>query len=222
MAEPVCAEAKPVGVFGGTFDPIHFGHLRLAEEALIEANLREVCFIPAGAPLLRDVPQVSAQQRLEMVQLALQNNRQFMLDSAEVYDQRPSYTFHTLERLRAKHGASQSIVLILGADAFLNLERWHRWEELFEYAHILVATRPGYNLHHSQMSANLALQFTKRQTAAENFAHTPAGNIASFIMTALDISATQIRQLFVSQKSARYLLPDNVIDYIEQHQLYRT
>jgi nicotinate-nucleotide adenylyltransferase len=133
----------PLGILGGTFDPIHFGHLRLGEEALSQLGLAQVRFIPAGQPPLRDEPAVSAAQRLEMVKLAIADNSNFALDDAEVMSTAQSYTVDTLSRLRSELGPTRSLVLLLGQDAFARLEGWHRWTELFELSHIAVASRPG-------------------------------------------------------------------------------
>jgi len=113
--------SEPLGLFGGTFDPVHFGHLRLAEESIAHLGLGGVRWIPAGQPPHRGVPQVTAQQRLEMVRLAMANNARFSLDPSEVEAEAPSYTVHTLERLRRELGTQQSLVLLVGADAFAGL-----------------------------------------------------------------------------------------------------
>ena len=136
----------PLGLFGGTFDPVHFGHLRLAEEARETLGLAKVIWIPAGQPPLRDAPGRSAADRLAMVRLAVAGNPGFTIDDGEVVAAGTSYTVNTLERLRAAHGERQPLVLLLGADAFGRLDAWHRWRELFGLAHIAVATRPGHAL----------------------------------------------------------------------------
>ena len=132
----------PLGILGGTFDPIHFGHLRLGQEALAQLKLAQIRFIPAGRPPLRGEPSVSATQRLEMVKLAIADNPSFALDEAEVRSTDHSYTVDTLTRLRGELGPHRPLVLLLGRDAFARLERWQRWIDLFELAHIAVANRP--------------------------------------------------------------------------------
>ena len=127
------ATGSPLGIFGGTFDPVHYGHLRLAEDAVIGLGLPRVRWIPAGQPALRDAPRVSAAQRLAMVRLAIEGNPCFEIDSGEVDRQQTSYTVTTLERLRASLGKARPLVLLLGADAFAGLAGWHRWPELFEW-----------------------------------------------------------------------------------------
>jgi len=220
---PETPERTPLGVFGGTFDPVHFGHLRLAEEAADALALARVRWIPAGWPALRGAPRVAARQRLEMVRLATAGNPRFELDSAEVEAAEPSYTVPTLERLRETDGigSARPLVLLVGADAFAGMTGWHRWEALFELAHIGVAHRPGYPIDHDALPQALAEIYRTRfcDDAAE-LQTAPGGRIATFAMTQLDISATKIRTLLSNGCSARYLLPDALIAYIGQHQLY--
>ena len=140
MANPNVA---PIGIFGGTFDPIHYGHLRLAQEIAESLRLAEIRLIPGGTPPHRAAPQVSSQQRLEMVRLAAAGNPLFTVDDREVKRSGPGYTIETLTELRREAGATQPLCVLLGADAFLELATWHRWHELFGLAHLIVAHRPG-------------------------------------------------------------------------------
>ncbi len=220
---PEVSTGAPLGIFGGTFDPIHFGHLRLAEEAVEHLGLAAVHWIPAGQPAHRDPPRVTAGQRLAMTRLALADNPRFALDAGEVDSARPSYTVPTLERLRQQFGANRPLFLLVGADAFAGLPDWHRWRELFSLAHIAVSHRPGFPVKPSSLPAALADEFAARHAANPQALHAaPAGGICTFAMTQLAISATLIRQLLANGNSTRYLLPPAVIDYIELHQLYRT
>ena len=213
-----------LGLFGGTFDPLHVGHLRLAIEAREALGLAEVCFIPAGRPALRDTPQCSAVQRLAMVERALADLPGCSVDPAEVLGQadRPSYTVETLERQRSLHGAQRPLVLLLGADAFGRLEAWHRWRELFGLAHIGVATRPGHELTIGAGATPLDREFAARRGEAADLAGAPAGRIVCFTITALEISATAIRRRLARGFAVRYLVADAVLDYIDSHQIYRT
>ena len=223
---PEAVSGRPLGLFGGTFDPVHHGHLRLAEEALDALGLDAVRWIPAGQPALRDSPQVSAAQRLEMVRLAIADNPRFELDGAEVLAARPSYTVPTLERLRQPEvcGSVRPLVLLLGADAFASLTDWHRWQQIFDLAHVAVAHRPGYRVDTSAWPAALADSWQQRYCrdsgALAALATAPAGHIVTFAMTQLDISATSIRALLSTGESARYLLPDALIAYIHANHLY--
>jgi nicotinate-nucleotide adenylyltransferase len=213
-----------LGLFGGTFDPLHVGHLRLAIEAREALGLAEVCFIPAGSPALRDAPHCSAVHRLAMVERALAAVPGFSVDASEVLAVASglSYTVDTLARQRKLHGEQRPLVLLLGADAFARFEAWHRWRELFELAHIAVATRPGHELKVGAGGTALDIEYASRRGIADDLAHAPAGRIVPFAITALEVSATAIRRRLVAGLSARYLVPDAVLDYIDSHQIYRT
>ncbi|MCX7169323.1 MAG: nicotinate-nucleotide adenylyltransferase [Proteobacteria bacterium] len=211
----------PLGIFGGTFDPLHYGHLRLAEEACQTLGLTEVRWIPAGQPPHRAAPLAPAAERMAMVRLGIAANPLFSLDDSEALRGRPSYSVPTLARLRAQVGAHRPLVLLLGADAFLGLTGWHRWQELFQLAHLAIATRPGFELASDQLEAALADEFRQRQShAATALAAVPAGRILTYRITALDISATGLRAIFKAGGSGRYLLPDPVLDYIATHRIY--
>lgn len=220
---PEAITEKPLGIFGGTFDPVHFGHLRLAEEAADALGLAGVRWIPAGQPALRKSPKVSAAQRLAMVRLAIEGNPRFDVDAAEVEAAQPSYTVPTLERLRQTTvcGGHRPLVLLVGADAFAGMAGWHRWEELLALAHIAVACRPGFPVDTNRLQPALARVYLDRLCAAPALlAQTPAGRIATFAMTQLDISATRIRTLLSNGLSARYLMPDVLVDYIQAYHFY--
>jgi nicotinate-nucleotide adenylyltransferase len=223
-----------LGLLGGTFDPLHIAHLRLALEAREALGLAEVSLIPAGTPALRAVPQCAAVHRLAMVESAVAGIPGFSVDSGEVLaaagNPTPSYTVATLERQRRQHGAQRPLVLLLGADAFARLESWHRWRELFELAHVAVATRPGHEIKVMRSGipgdgageTALDAEYSARCGNAADLAGAPAGRIVPFAITALEISASAIRRRLAQGLSVRYLVPDAVLDYIETHQIYRT
>lgn len=215
----------PLGLLGGTFDPIHFGHLRLAQEACDALGLERVRLIPAGQPPHRGVPGSTEEDRLAMANIAIAGNAQFEIDDGEVRAAQKSYTILTLERLRQTVGRDRPLVLILGADAFLGLPAWRRWQELFEFAHIAVANRPGYAPHGRRwpgtLSPALETACSGRQiTDPALLRSRSAGLVIPFEMTPLAISASLVRDLVRTGTSARYLLPDSVLDYIGSHQLY--
>src|SRR5450759_4649412 len=139
MEVPITRMPSPAGILGGTFDPLHFGHLRLAQELVEGLALSEVLFVPAGLPPHRAPPFASPQQRLEMVRRGIADNPLFTLDEREIFKPTPSYTVETLLDLRRELSAMQPLCLFMGADAFLGLTAWHRWRELFDLAHIVVA-----------------------------------------------------------------------------------
>jgi len=217
------SSSAPIGVLGGTFDPIHFGHLRLAEELGATLRLEAVRLVPSGTPPHRAAPRVAAEHRLAMTRLAAAGNNRLQVDEREMRRTGPGYTYDTLSSLRAEIGAAQPLVLIVGADAVLEFATWHRWHEIFGLAHIAVAHRPGFPVERwsDRMPQPLAREYSARLMQQPLAVHlTPAGGIAVVPFTALDISATAIRDLLKGGASPRYLLPDAVLDYIRTHKLY--
>ncbi len=179
-------------------------------------------FIPAGTPPHREAPQVSALHRSAMVRLAIADQPDFVLDEREVARTAPCYTVDTLRELRAELGEAQPLCLLMGGDAFLQLDTWHEWEQLFELAHIVVGSRPGFTLEDRIHTAAPALRvhYQQRLCAADALSKQPAGGIAELAIPELEISATLIRNRVAENRSIRYLLPNKVADYIHQHHLY--
>jgi nicotinate-nucleotide adenylyltransferase len=213
----------PIGVLGGTFDPIHYGHLRLAEELGERLRLEEVRFVPSGTPPHRSAPAVGADHRLAMTRLAAAGNARFRVDEREVRRAGPGYTFDTLTELRAEAGDARPLALLLGADAFLEFATWRHWREIFGLAHVAVAHRPGFPVEQwaARMPQPLAHEYAARRMQHPLAIHlSPAGGIVVVPFTALDISATAIRDMLNAGASPRYLLPGAVLDYIRSHQLY--
>ena len=213
----------PIGVFGGTFDPVHYGHLRLAQEAGERLKLAEVRFIPAGEPPHRTAPGAGAQHRLAMVRLAIADNPMFVADDREIRRAGPGYTVDTLAELRAESGSARPLALLMGADAFLDLATWHRWDALFRLAHIVVAYRPGFPVDtwQTRMPVPLAREYGARLAQQPLAVHlAPAGGIFVLPIAELDITATGIRDAVRKGMSPRYLLPDSVLDYIRTEHLY--
>lgn len=209
-----------IGILGGTFDPIHFGHLRLAQEVAEALALRQVRFIPGGTPPHRGRPHTPAAGRVAMVRLAIADNPLFVLDERETRREGLSYSFDTLTALRAELGATQPLVLIMGADAFAAFDTWHRWREIFDLAHIAVAHRTGTDLAAS-LNTGLAQEFARRRSGdASALPRSAAGSIAVVPMTALDISATAIRAARAAGHSVRYLVPPAVMAYMDCNNLF--
>lgn len=210
--------AKRIGMLGGTFDPVHIGHLRSALEVAENYALDQLLLIPNAQPPHRNAPQVSAQQRLEMVQLAVAGVDLLSVDDRELRRDKPSWSIDTLLSLRAELDAQDQLLLILGWDAFCSLPSWHRWEELLEHCHILVLQRPDADIEAPQVLRDLvaAKSVNDPQTLLG-----PSGQIAFVWQTPLAISATQIRHLLATQRCVRYLVPDTVFQYIYTHQLYQ-
>lgn len=217
---------SPLGILGGTFDPIHHGHLRLAQEAYEQCSLGAVRFIPCGAPPHRNPPHASAQQRLEMVRLALQGNAAFVLDEREIHRADPCYSVDTLYSLRAELGTQQPLCLLMGGDAFLQLHTWHEWKRLFDLAHIVVMQRAGHRpLGNAIADADAALrsEYQDRLAPAPRaLRETPHGKIFVTDMPALEISATDIRRRCAEKRDIRYLLPGTVAQFIQSCKLYTT
>ncbi|MCG7372679.1 nicotinate-nucleotide adenylyltransferase [Pseudomonas luteola] len=207
-----------IGLFGGTFDPIHIGHLRSALEVAEQLGLDELRLIPGARPPHRNAPQVSAQQRLEMVRLAVEGVEYLRVDDIEFRRERPSYTIETLEALRREMGPHVQLLLMLGWDAFCGLPGWHRWTELLDHCHILVLQRPDADSEPPQALCDLIAARTQSDPQALSG---PAGQITYIWQTPLAVSATQIRGLLAAGKSVRFLVPDAVMNYIETHGLYR-
>jgi nicotinate-nucleotide adenylyltransferase len=212
-----------IGLLGGTFDPVHYGHLRLAEEMADALGLEAVRFIPAGLPPHRDRPQAPPEARTEMVKLAIAGNPRFALEEYEVLKPGPSYMVDTLLALREEVGYARPLLLFLGLDAFAGLPSWHEWGRLLDLAHLAVAHRPGHAGPGWQRDLDPVLQQTllRHQAGfAEDLRHAPAGAIWLHATTQLDISASRLREMIRLGESPRYLMPDAVIDYIRTHQLY--
>ena len=213
----------PIGILGGTFDPIHFGHLRLAEEMLELAHLRQIRFIPTGTPPHRATPHASAPHRSAMVRQAIAGQPAFVLDEREVNRTTPCYTVDTLLELRAELGAAQPLCLLMGGDAFLQLHTWHEWEQLFELAHIVVGYRPGFTLEERIHTATPELRqhYQQRLCSVEALSRQSCGGITELAIPKLEISATDIRRRVAEGRTIRYLLPSAVANYIHQHHLYQ-
>jgi len=209
-----------IGIFGGTFDPVHYGHLRAALEVKDIFELNEVRLIPCANPPHREQPGVTAGMRLRMLELAITNQPGLKIDTRELdrhkTDQTPSYMVDTLKSLRQEF-PNEPLLLFIGTDAFKHLTGWHQWQRLFDYAHIVVLTRPGSEIQ------ELDVFFKVRLTKDINeLAHVIAGKLYFQQITQLDISATAIRDIIARKQHPGFLLPDAVIEYIKQHKLYET
>jgi len=206
-----------VGILGGTFNPIHIGHLRLAQELAEALNFSEVRFIPSANPPHKPAPAVSSEHRAEMVRLAIADNHLFKLDTCELERVGVSYTIDTLISLRNSMSAETSICLIMGSDAFLKLDTWHRWQELLHYCHIVLVQRPNQQKLSQNLQTYLATHYTEHPS---DLKQKSAGYIHMQSITALDISSTNIRQLIHAGLSVRYLVPESEITYISSLNLY--
>ena len=206
-----------IGIFGGTFDPIHYAHLRTALEVQQQLELAELRFIPAAIPPHRPQPLASPQQRLDMVRLAILDQPGMTVDGRELEREGPSYMVDTLASLRDELG-DVPLVLILGLDALLGLPAWHQWTRLIELAHIVVMERPGVVLPEQDELAELVRAHRSEEVA--RLAQEPAGTMLFVPVSQLAISATDIRAQLAAGASPRFLLPDAVLDYILDEGLY--
>ncbi len=204
-----------IGIFGGTFDPVHYGHLRSALEVKDIFGLKEIRLIPSAQPPHRQLPATTALMRVEMLNLAITNQQGLLVDTREIDRDGPSYMVDTLSSLRQEF-PNEPILLFIGSDAFNHLTTWHKWQQLFDYSHIVVMTRPGFD------SPIYDHFFTDRLSEHRTeLAQNTAGKLYFQQVIQLDISASAIRNIVADQQDPRFLLPDPVIAYIKHHQLYK-
>lgn len=208
---------KPIGIMGGTFDPIHCGHLRTAIELLQILDLEQVRLIPCQTPVHKDQALVKPVHRLAMLALAISEEPRLVSDDREIMRETPSYMINTLQSLR-KDYPDRPLVLILGSDAFINFATWKSWKEITDIAHIVVAIRAGQKMH---LDSEMERFLNAHQDLDYGCLHdTLAGKIFLQFVTPLDISSTAIRCQLEAGYSPRFLLPDPVLAYIKNHHLY--
>lgn len=211
-----------VALLGGSFDPVHHGHVALA--ALFSSLLRpdQLRVIPAGNPWQKSALQASADDRVAMLELAFREAAlEVTIDRQEIARGAPTYTIDTLRSVRAELGPDASIVLLMGADQLQQLDTWRDWRALFEYAHIGVAARPGFALAEAALPSAVAQEIETRQGSLEQLRTTPSGRVFLAEALAVDISATQIRAALQRGEQANSLISPVVLDYIQQHNLYK-
>ncbi|MFN2288431.1 MAG: nicotinate-nucleotide adenylyltransferase [Chromatocurvus sp.] len=212
------ARSGGVAIFGGTFNPIHHGHLRSAVELPEHLPVAGLRFMPCALPPHREPPGISARQRAAMIELAIEGESRLSCDIRELERSGLSYTIDSLCSLRQEIGPRRSLILVMGCDALLGLDHWHRWQELLQHCHIVAIARPGWEW---PTRGELADYLASRRVTAETLSQAPAGGVCTVSLRPLPISATEIRSLLQSGLSARYLVPDAVHTYIHQHSLYR-
>lgn len=208
----------PLGIFGGTFNPVHNGHLRSALEVRELLDLEQLLLVPAAEPPLRDAPEVDAAMRADMVELAVSHEPGLACDRRELAREGPSYTYDTLAGLREEQGPDRSLCLVLGTDTLEQLHRWHRWRELLDLAHLVVVTRPGWR---DTSPTEVSEWMARHEVEAVNaVGASPCGCVVRVELRQLPISATEIRELIAAGRSPRYLLPDAVWEYIQRTGAY--
>lgn len=209
---------KSIGILGGTFDPVHNGHVQLAQKVREHFHFDEVRLLPCNIPAHKPQPIASAQQRADMVKLAIQDHPSLMIDEREIRRPGPSYMVDTLRSLRDEVGTDYAISLLLGMDAFLSLPTWHRWQEVITMSHLVVMERVMWGKPVMGVLADL----TQRHgtTQVNDLSSTPAGRISFYNEQVINISASEIRNKIRERESVHYLLPEPVWDYIRTHGLY--
>ncbi len=211
---------KTLAIFGGTFDPVHKGHVQSAQELKQRLQFDELRLLPCHIPPHRESPGCSSKHRLAMVRLAIENT-DLLVDDREVQRDATSYSVETLEALRQEYGENISISWVMGTDAFVDLASWHRWRELLNLAHIIVMARPGEPLPVEGEVADLLAQRNVDETGqVEVLSSTAAGRICLQTLTPYPISATAIRAALKNNQSAESYLHPAVLHYIQSHQLY--
>ncbi|RPH67227.1 MAG: nicotinate-nucleotide adenylyltransferase [Burkholderiales bacterium] len=208
---------RRIGLLGGTFDPIHVGHLALARAARDALRIDELRFVPTGRSWQKTGSGVGAAARLEMVRIAISPIAGFVVDDREVRRAGASYTIDTLIELRAELGPEPALVLVLGSDQLRNLATWHRYDELLRYAHIAATTRGAHRLAQFDAPVEALVAAHGREALPD----APAGAIVFFRMPPVPVSATALRERLARGERPLELLPAGVLDYIERHRLYR-
>ncbi len=214
-----------IGVYGGTFDPIHFGHLRPVLDVINALSLDKCHFIPCREPYHRAMPAANSKQRIEMIKAAIKVEPHFVLDTREIDRDGVSYTVDTLESIALEMLGEHGLCLILGIDAFIKFDQWHRWQDILDLCHLVVTHRPGWDVEtlliQHQVSRELGKVIKQRRIYnKDELYQSQAGKIIFQAVTQLDISATNIRALLAKNDSIQYLLPDEVIRIIKNHKIY--
>ena len=215
----VDTEKNPTVILGGTFDPVHNGHIRIAHEIQNLIPQAEITFMPVGIPPHRQATFATAKQRLAMLTLALESETSFVIDNREIIKSTPSYSIESVEEMHLQQ-PDQSLIWVMGRDAFENLTSWKRAEEFANNCHLLVVERPGYIENKDSLKISQQLGFVKAKAIEELFPQT-LGKIIHLSLSMLDISSTQVRELINSKLNTQLLIADKVRTYIETHKLYQ-
>ncbi len=214
---------QPIGILGGTFDPVHNGHLHLAMTCLKELDLTEIRFTPLNIPAHRAAPMASVEERLEMLHLATEDNAPFKVDDCELQKDEVSYTINTLKRIRKKINEIP-LCMLIGMERFKTLNTWHRWRTLLDYTHIIIANRPANNEQGSDCKVldeemKIFMHNAITQSIVDLHRQT-SGLVLELDTPMLDISSTQIRNNIRNNLNSDSLLPDKVLDFVKTHHLY--
>lgn len=214
---------RSVLLLGGSFDPVHSGHVGLARYFCTLLHPDELRLIPSGRPWQKPDMVTPAVHRVAMLHAAFDGwPTPIYIDEQEIRREGPSYMIDTLRSLRSELGRDVSLALIMGADQLINLHTWRDWAALFDEAHFCIAARPGFAIDNAALDKAVAAQITRRLASADQLRQTPSGLVCIATQLALDVSSTQIREAIAGSGNAADLLPGPVIDYIQQHHLYQT
>lgn len=205
-----------IGLYGGTFNPVHYGHLRTALEMKEKFSLDNIHLIPCAQPVHKKAPDITTHMRFEMLHLAIQNTAGIIIDRRELEREGRSYMVDTLKSIRVEVGNDETLLLFIGTDAFITLSTWYQWKSLFKYAHVVVMMRPGYD-RPNDFSTFLSSRLIDDKKA---LIQKKTGCLFFQQVTQMDISSSNIRKMVRAGLSPKFLLPDNVIDYIKQNRLY--
>ncbi len=206
---------------GGMFDPVHDGHMQLAQQIKQACGLDEILLVPCGSPVHRPQSNTPASARIAMLELAVRDKGGMQVDPRECRSDTPSYTYDTLSAIRSEQ-PNAVLHLLLGLDAFLAFSTWHRWQEIFELAHVIVVARPGYELSEAKLESVLRDELRKRKVdEVDDVKHSSAGKILFLSLKTADISSTEVRMSVRSHKDVSQYLDEDVAAYIRTHKLYQ-
>lgn len=209
---------SPLVLFGGTFDPIHFGHLRTALELQEVLNVPQINLVPTGEPVHKVSTGASAVQRFEMVRLAVESEPTLVADDCELISAEPCYTINTLMKKRAEVGEDLPIILVMGMDSLLGIKSWSQWQQLTDYGHLFIVARPSYD---PEFDAELQNFIDQRKVEdLTELSLRPSGYLAMHQLTPMSVSATQVRKIIEQGSNPRFLIPDVVWDFIKTERLY--
>jgi nicotinate-nucleotide adenylyltransferase len=207
-----------VALFGGTFNPVHFGHLRIATELAELLQVDSIRMMPCAFPPHRGEPEVSGEQRLEMLQLAIGRETTLHTEDIELQRPAPSYSIDTVRLIREQIGGQTPLFLCIGMDALNSLDSWHDWQRISQYCHIIVSSRPSFSIPQTGYLADwITLHRCDDLTTLKQSAQ---GKIYFCELTMLAISSTSIRNKVSNGENICYLTPESVVDYIQHHHLY--
>lgn len=211
-----------IALLGGSFDPVHNGHVALGNYFATLLHPDELRIVPAGQPWQKGGLRASSQDRVAMLKRAFERSAiPVVIDQQEITREGATYSIDTLRSVRAELGPEASIAFLIGADQLQKLNTWKEWQQLFDYAHLCAASRPGFDMGAAHVPAEVQREFTRRAATPQQIRDSAHGLTYLATNLSADVSSTEIRNALDSGRHAGSLLPAGVLDYIEQHHLYR-